>query len=234
MSFFDTAIKQSARDVGCKPEDFFKAENTVNISTRRDGAKSFYPEIQDFLLIRYGRFSAVSVREDKYPAVSAYFAENEYISPSDWSSLGFVPKFETMWFLPAKDCVEPLPCRYETRLLTPEDFKDLYIDDWSNALSKKRPHLDKMAIGAFDGEKLIGLAGCSADCDEMYQIGVDVLPKYRRQGIAASITSKLTAEIIKIGKTPFYSCWWTNIPSVKNAIKSGFTPVWTEIQASLV
>ena len=94
-----------------------------------------------------------------------------------------------------------------------------------------RKHLDKLAVGAFDNGKLVGLAGCSADCEMMYQIGVDVLPEYRKQGIASSITSRLALEIIKIGKVPFYCAAWSNIKSVRNAIKSGFKPAWVELTA---
>ena len=60
----------------------------------------------------------------------------------------------------------------------------------------------------------------------MYQIGVDVLAEYRRQGIAAALTSRLALEILKQGKVPFYCAAWCNIPSVRNAIRSGFRPAW--------
>ena len=33
-----------------------------------------------------------------------------------------------------------------------------------------------LAVGAYDNGKLIALAGCSADRDAMWQIGIDVLP----------------------------------------------------------
>ena len=86
-------------------------------------------------------------------------------------------------------------------------------------------------VGAYDNDKLIGLAGCSADCESMYQIGVDVLPEYRREGIAAALTSRLAIEIIALNKVPFYCAAWSNIKSVRNAIKSGFRPAWVELTA---
>ena len=85
------------------------------------------------------------------------------------------------------------------------------------------------SVFAFDNDKLIGLAACSADCDDMWQIGVDVLPEYRRQGVASSLTSNLAVEIINKGKVPFYCCAWSNIKSVKNALRSGFKPAWVEM-----
>ena len=90
---------------------------------------------------------------------------------------------------------------------------------------------DVLAVGAYDNGKLIGLAGCSADCEMMYQIGVDVLPEYRRKGIASAVTSKLALEVLALGKVPFYCAAWSNIKSVRNAIKSGFRPAWVELTA---
>ena len=88
-----------------------------------------------------------------------------------------------------------------------------------------------LAVGAFDKGKLIGLAGASKDCEMMYQIGVDVLPAYRRNGVASAVTSRLALEILNLGKVPFYCAAWSNIKSVRNAIKSGFRPAWVELTA---
>ena len=86
-----------------------------------------------------------------------------------------------------------------------------------------------LAVGAYDNGKLIALAGCSADCDAMWQIGIDVLPEYRRQGIASAITNLLARETMKRGKIPFYCCAWANIKSAKNALRSGFSPAWVQL-----
>lgn len=127
--------------------------------------------------------------------------------------------------------IQVLSCAYKTRILEQEDFGDLYLPEWSNALCNDRKHLDVLGVGAYDGNILVGLAACSADCKDMWQIGVDVLPKYRRQGIASVLTSTLTKEIINRDKVPFYCTAWSNIRSVRNAIKSGFVPAWVEMTA---
>ena len=122
-----------------------------------------------------------------------------------------------------------LSCDYETRVLEQKDFANLYLAEWSNALCKKRKELDVLGVGAYDGSRLIGLAGCSADCADMWQIGVNVLPEYRRKGIASCLTSSLAIEILKRNKVPFYCCAWSNIRSERNAFKSGFSPAWAEM-----
>ena len=50
----------------------------------------------------------------------------------------------------------------------------------------------------------------------------------RRQGVASALTSRLALEILERGKVPFYCAAWSNIKSVRNAIKSGFRPAWAE------
>ncbi|MBQ7379288.1 MAG: GNAT family N-acetyltransferase, partial [Clostridia bacterium] len=105
------------------------------------------------------------------------------------------------------------------------------LSEWGNAILAERKHLDMLAIGAYDGDALVGMAGCSADCDTMWQIGIDVLPAYRKQGIASALTSRLAIEILNRGKVPFYCAAWSNIKSVRNAIKSGFRLAWVEVTA---
>ena len=122
-------------------------------------------------------------------------------------------------FLPDLNVLAALPCDFELKLLKSEDFANLYLPEWSNAL----------CVCAFDGKKLVGLAGCSADCVSMWQIGIDVLPEYRQKGIASALTSRLAVETLARGKVPFYCCAWSNIKSARNAIKSGFRPAWVEM-----
>ena len=89
-----------------------------------------------------------------------------------------------------------------------------------------------MGVGAYDNGVLIGMAACSADCENMYQIGVDVLPPYRRMGVASALTSRLTKDILVAGKIPFYCAAWSNIRSVKNALSCGFKPSWIELSVA--
>ena len=139
--------------------------------------------------------------------------------------------FMAEYFLPDVNLLSQIDCGYKLRLLTQSDFYDLYLPEWSNALCEKRKALDVVGIGAYDGERLVGLAGCSADCEKMWQIGIDVLPDYRRQAIAAALTSTLAVQILDRGKVPFYCSAWSNIRSVRNALKCGFRPAWVEMTA---
>ena len=91
-----------------------------------------------------------------------------------------------------------------------------------------------LGVGAYDGGRLIGFAGCSADCPDMWQIGIDVLPEYRRKGVASALTNRLARAVFGRGKVPFYAAAWANIRSVRNALRSGFVPAWTAMTAQRI
>jgi predicted GNAT family acetyltransferase len=70
------------------------------------------------------------------------------------------------------------------------------------------------------------MAGASADCENMWQIGIDVLPPFRGKGLASCLVSRLAALILKRGIVPFYCTGSFNIPSQLVAYRSGFFPAW--------
>ncbi len=235
------AIRQSAIDLSCEAIDFTLQENKVVFSKPNALARKYLELPFECQLVTYGNNIVASVQPALANAVSGYInkyaVEHCFETPnmnvlSDiLANYGLKICFMAEYFLPDVTLLKKLPCNYETRLLAQKDFADLYLPEWSNALCEKRKNLDVLGVGAYDSGKLIGLAGCSADCEEMWQIGIDVLPEYRRQGIAAALTAALALEILKRGKVPFYCAAWSNIKSVRNAIKSGFRPTWAELTA---
>jgi GNAT superfamily N-acetyltransferase len=211
------------------------------ISDENEGARKYLKLPFSCQLVSYGNNVVASTSPElfeitekyinSFPAEHCFETPNLHVLNDALQKEGKRICFMAEYFLPDLDVLRPLECKYELRILTQSDFEGLYLPEWSNALCESRRQLDILGVGAYDGERLVGLAGCSADCDEMWQIGVDVLPAYRRQGIAASLTSHLACEIIKRGKVPFYCCAWSNVASAKNAIKSGFRPAWVECTA---
>ena len=235
------ALQQSAYDSNCSPEDFLKAENVVTISQKHPRTRAYLDLPLSCDLVSYGSNIVAQaspeiaplVRQyiDRYPVEHCFETPNLHVLDELLRPFGQKICFMAEYFLPDVDAVKEQPCDYELRILHQEDFADLYLPQWSNALCEKRKHLDVLGVGAYDDDKLIGLAGCSADCEEMYQIGIDVLPEYRRKGIASALTSRLALEILALGKVPFYCAAWCNIKSVRNAIRSGFRPAWVAMTA---
>ena len=233
------AMKQSSIDSNCAAADFLSDKNKIVISNRNPMARKYLqlPFLCDFT--SYGSNIVASISPELEEIVkeylSAFCVEHCFETPNIHVLIEKLKPFNlnicfmAEYFLPDIEAIHPLPCAYEAKIITCSDFEPLYLPEWSNALCEKRKHLDKLAVGAFTNGKLIGLAGCSADCETMWQIGVDVLPEYRQQGIASCLTGKLAFEILAQNIVPFYCCAWSNIKSARNAIKSGFVPAWVQM-----
>ncbi len=233
----ETAMRQSAVDLGCSVADFLAGEDKIVTSTANPGARRYLTLPFPANLVSYGGNIVASVSEEYRSIIESYIGRFHLYECFETPAVNVLTDmlrphsagvcFMAEYWLPDLDRLTAQPCGYRTEILT--SFDGLYLPQWSNALCEKRRELDVLGVGAYDGERLVGLAGCSADCDTMYQIGVDVLPEYRRQGIASALTSRLALEILDRGKVPFYCCAWSNVRSAKNAVKSGFSPAWVEM-----
>ena len=240
----EIALKQSAADCACRPEDFSRTEHVVTEAVFSPDARRDRPNPPLCRMVSFGSNIVAACRKDLIPEITAYVNsqssfyrcfETPYLFDLNRSLEKAGVRMARMgWgFLPEISAIfgaEP-DCPYETRLLHPEDFTDLYVPAWSNALSEDRKQLDMLGVGAYDSGRLIGLAGCSADGADMWQIGIDVLPEYRRQGIASALTVRLARVIFDQGKMPFYSAAWSNVRSFRNALRCGFRPAFVELSA---
>lgn len=237
---FEIAMKQSAIDSNCSVIDFLSDKNKVIISEKNTNARKYLELPFHCDLTSYGNCIVASVSNELVDIVSSYVNKyrvehcfespnmlvlQENLKPYDLNTC-----FMAEYFLVDLNLLKPLYCIYEIKILVPKDFENLYLPEWSNALCEKRKKYDILAMAAYDeNKKIVGIAGCSADCDSMWQIGVDVLPEYRMKGIASALTSNLAVEIINKNKVPYYCCAWSNIKSVRTAIRSAFRPAWVQL-----
>lgn len=233
------AMGQSAVDAHCAPEDFLREENIIVTSATDSRARKYLTLPFDCNLISYGNNIVASINEkyrdmvgdyiNRFPVEHCFETPHMHVLNDAMSQENLRICFMAEYFLPDLGRLSPQDCPYGLKMMYPEDFQNLYVEEWGNALCKERKELDVLGIGAYDAGKLVGLAACSADCETMWQIGIDVLPEYRRRGIASALTSRLALAILEREKVPFYCAAWSNIKSVRNAIKSGFRPTWVEL-----
>lgn len=236
-------MSQCAADCCCAPADFTRSENLVVPMTyspkmRRDlrdslvlnaiswGANAVFCVDSQFLtqvegIIRGADPNWVCFGTEYTALLNACFQQAN-CAPVRLASC-FLPDLVTTYG------PEPTPV-YIVRILGPQGLAPYYpAGTWEHALCAKRQELDMLGVGAFDDGQLIGLAACSADGDELWQIGVDVDPRYRGRGLATALVNRLAREIFARGKIPFYSAAWSNICSVKTAAASGFRPAWVQM-----
>lgn len=236
------ALSQSAIDHGCRPEDFLSGQNKAVPSRNSPDARRYLRRPQALELTSYGANAVASASPelmeaakayvDRYPAVHC-FQTPQLLVLSRWlRPFGKELCFMGEYFLPDLDKLRGLDCGLCCRTLEREQLASLSAQLWPNALSQDAREWDVLGVGAYEGERLVGLAACSADCKTMWQIGVDVLPAYRRRGVASALTSRLALEVLERGALPFYCCAWSNLASIRNALRSGFRPAWVQLSAA--
>ncbi len=103
-----------------------------------------------------------------------------------------------------------------------------YLNEFENALIFDEHHErpDMLVMLCEKDGVIVGMAGAGADCEKMWQIGVDVLPPYRGYGLAAFLVNSLASEVLERGYIPYYGTTSSNIPSQRVAHRAGFSPAW--------
>lgn len=82
---------------------------------------------------------------------------------------------------------------------------------------------------ARDKNKIIGVAGAAESAvNGVWEIGVDVMEKYRNARLGTFLVRGLTRELLERNIIPFYSASITNIGSQMVASRCGYIPFWID------
>ena len=122
----------------------------------------------------------------------------------------------------------------EVTLVEGDAVTELYrYGGFGEALSYRLngPRPDVMAAVARRAGEVAGIAGASADSDELWQVGVEVAAAARGGGVGGALVRRLTEGILRAGKVPYYTATVSNIRSRAVAISAGYWPAWTELYA---
>lgn len=91
---------------------------------------------------------------------------------------------------------------------------------------------DMLGVAAMKNGQILGMAGASADSPYLWQIGINVLPESRGQGIASMLVSLIAGDVLAAGRLPYYGTSISHLESQRVALRSGFLPSWFELVAS--
>lgn len=231
-------------DFACKEEDFDKEGLTFHYAREVEGARNF-PLPEKFLAaVTMGRGVVVTCSDGRMRWAQKNL---KIFTPHDLFSVSAMARIERyvtrdgqtlfgpeLRYICTLDTFKPyrLDEGIEIDLIRREDVQILYENNrFPNALGFQdnplRPRL--LACSAAHNRAIVGLAGASADCDSMWQIGIDTLPDYRQRGIGKALVSRLTKALFELGKLPYYTTRITNIASRRIAVSLGYRPAWVEI-----
>ncbi len=102
--------------------------------------------------------------------------------------------------------------------------RDLLIDE-IHSESPSLEHFFRQHFGfcALDGRQLVGWCLAEYHYQGRYELGIETIAAYQRQGIAAHVASAVIAQAFAEGATEIgWHCWASNIPSIATALKLGF------------
>ncbi len=240
---FELVKKQLSYEFNCNPEDFFKDENIITKAVMHEKRRKFSDKEFFLQMATFGNNTVISANEKIHPWLREWqkdnrgfwlFEQNHYFElETELRKYGYKMALTHHMFLPKPEIVE-IKTDLNIKWLEQKDITPYYgRKEFPNALceSFKPDRPDVLAVIALDGEKIMGMAGCSADCPEMWQIGIDVLPEYRGRKIGTTLVSLLRNETFRRGAIPYYGTSLSNLGSWKIALASGFEPAWVETEA---
>jgi GNAT superfamily N-acetyltransferase len=220
---------QLAVDLNCLADDFDRAGFVFCEAKENPGRRPFPRGERHFEMLTMGGAVIVSATPDILP----YVREQLDGKNSDEAfNMPFVHG-QGVCFIP--DNPRPLtkPEGFDVEVIERDDILKLYDTcqraDFPYALSynANHPRPDVLAVLAMADGNIAGIAGVSADCEMLWQIGINVQPEHRQRGIAAALTNRLAMEVLERGKIPYYATAPRNIGSQRVAYRAGFKPAWT-------
>lgn len=233
------ARKQLALDYNCQLSDFEKEGNIFTDNKLLDGRR-IHESAGCFLkvittgdkIIACGDEKIRPWAEEKILNASACWSFDFYylrLIDNKLKELGHEIDQMPHFYLPKPVTTETKPIT-TIKWFEGEDIAQFNGDNrFSQALGFDENIPDILAVAAYDGDNIMGLAGASEDSKTLCQIGIDVLPQYRGKGIGANLVALLKQELLKRGKIPYYGTAVSHINSKNVAINAGFFPAWAEV-----
>ena len=232
-------------EFNCSPADFLKPENTLTVSEIHEGRRVYSPDKYFFHMVTTGSNAIVTADEVLHPFLKDFIADrtghwlfelpNLLPLENELNKFGYTLTQTHHMFLHSENVVPKKS--YNVKWLYGEEFHSFYGDErFPNAICSEfdpnRP--DRIVVIALDGDKIIGMAGCSEDAPKWQQIGIDVMPEYRSKGVGTYLVTLLKNKIIENGDIPFYGTSLSNYHSWNIALNCGFRPAWVEIGAKKI
>ncbi|MCM1023217.1 MAG: GNAT family N-acetyltransferase [Prevotella sp.] len=241
-----SAAEQLSRDYCCSARDFLGWENKVTLARIETGRRVFREQPDFFKIATMGRCAVISSASEmlefsselasKYPGAELLDEKRIWLVNRKLADYNKAVVINSIFYLPATPYKYAAKNGFRLRFFEEAEIvSELYpISGFGNALMYKPcgERRDVLAVCAYNGRRIVGMAGASSDSSRFWQIGIDVIPEYRGMGIGSELVSALTQAVFMHGAVPYYSTWSGNIASQNTARKAGYYPVWSEINAA--
>ena len=139
---------------------------------------------------------------------------------------------QSIYYIPDVDRLEMQDeiSDYEFRLFDGNTSEIELTSGFENAITfdENGKCISQIAYCAYDNGKIIGVAGADKVNENIWEVGIEVIPEYRKSGLATILTKNLTMKILEKGIVPIWCASSTNIGSQAVASRSNYIPLWVE------
>jgi hypothetical protein len=227
QTMMDCVYNQLAIDYNCSPDDFLKDGLIFTQAKDNKDRRPFPWRTPRLEMVTTGHSVVINASEDVLPYVREQL---EGKTRDEAFSMPFMVGISP-YFLPDIGRIAPLlnPDGFDYEMVEKQNIHELHENTgFHNAIqydvNTQRSDM-LVAVARYQGE-IVAMAGASADCKTMWQIGVDVLYPYRGNGLAAALVNRLTLEILVRGYIPYYGTDGSNVLSMHVAVRAGYIPAW--------
>jgi GNAT superfamily N-acetyltransferase len=244
LSALNIVRKVLAADYGCDRGEFEKEGVFIHRFARSEGARRFRIPEKPFAVVTMGRGLVISCSLERLGWADAHLSNlsrNDIFTPAITGMINEYLKADKqhltepdLKFICTDEIFRPYQPGKDIEIVLAEEPLKLGLTGdkrFPNSLGMV-DHPDrpwKVAAAAKIKGEIVGLASASADCDPMWQIGVDTLETYRNHGIAKATVSAVTQYLIDKGITPYYSSYESNAASRATAAALGYKTAWVEM-----
>jgi predicted GNAT family acetyltransferase len=223
----DIARKQLVTDLNCREEDFINDGVVFCHAKMNEGCRNINRQRPFLEIATMGKGIVVSGDEEVIERIKPFLVGK---SREEIFEAPFVYG-HSIYYLPDKG-IKRLARTYDGFQFLVKEREEITelneIRGFDNAIefAEDGSYSTGIVMYAKKGEKIVALAGASIECETMWQIGIDVLPEYRKIGLATYLVNNIAFLIMEKGIVPYYCAASSNIGSQATAFKSGFIPVW--------
>ncbi len=239
MNFDEIIKEQFRRDTNCSEEN----PDGININKKERLAGSrYFAEISDFFRAIIYKGTMYMMCDDKIYdwAVEEYsdyapewFCKYRNLRKLDkkLNEFGYEIMDTHVYFMPDPEFEDyEFDCPFRIKWYDRKEIEAIKGNPFRHALMYFEDCPDEIAVGALnENGEIMGIAGVSSDSEKLWQIGIDVLPRYEHRGLAIYLVTLLKNRVIEEGKVPFYGTSESHSLSQRVAMRTGFVPAWCEV-----
>lgn len=220
---------QLAIDLNCSIDDLNGEKDSIVFVEAKEnpGRRPFPRKTRYFEIVSMGKSIVVSATPERLSIAKTQ------MQGKDRDTVFALPFIRGLYlhYLPDVERIIPMSpsniLSYE--LIKREEVVSLLdVTSFNNALiyDTNLPWQTDLAVIAKKDGEIVGAAGASKTCAKLWQIGIEVLPKYRNLGLASYLVNRLTFEILERGDVPSYDVIASNLASQRAAQLSGYSLAW--------